>query len=208
MQLVQQLQLFVQQMPSSAIRRAMQLQHPALPLMHPMIMAWCVLIQDLSALRVCPACTCSMPHICACPIQCPDHTVPRNTPAGVPDVQLPAYELLYTEVLQYSMSRQTDDDMRFDSGHKNPNIAFDSDIMTTSLLWTPDKPDSPWIQPTAPSWSRKIAALSGAVQQYLKAAYSKGQKIAPDKVADSILSYMDKQLAMNEDPVAVNVNNK
>lgn len=119
--------------------------------------------------------------------------------AGVPDVQLPTYELLFAEVLQYSMARKEDDDMRFDSGHRNPTISFDTELMTTGLLWTPDKPDSPWIEPTKPSWSRKIAALSGAVQQYLKVSYSKSQRIAPDRVADSILTYMDKLLAMKGD---------
>ncbi len=140
---------------------------------------------------------------------------PHNRPAtflppaaGVPDVQLPTYELLYAEVLQYSMARKEDDDMRFDSGHKNPTISFDTELMTTGLLWTPDKPDSPWIEPTKPSWSRKIAALSGAVQQYLKASYSKSQRIAPDRVADSILTYMDKQLAMKGDAGAIEFGEK
>ena len=92
------------------------------------------------------------------------------------------------------MTRKEDDDMRLDSGHKNPTIVFDKALMGTGMLWTPDREDAPWMEPTAAAFDRRKAALVGAMQQYLTARYIKGQAVEPSKVAGSILEYMEKQL--------------
>jgi hypothetical protein len=52
------------------------------------------------------------------------------------------------------------DDMSSDSGHQNPSIVFDESLLTTSLLYTADSPDSPWMQPTARGWQSHSPAVA------------------------------------------------
>jgi hypothetical protein len=87
------------------------------------------------------------------------------------------------------------DDRSSDSGHQNPSIVFDHSLLSSSLLYTADEPDSPWMEPTAKGWDAKKAALVSAIQGHLKAAYSaRGHVPALDKVAETILRQVDEEV--------------